>query len=132
MVLISFLISLKEFAFEAETDAGLPAYVSASIFPLLNPLIEELQHLGCAQARLIKASGNVRWGTVIPPIGFGLQHMAFAMALTPVTACPGAFFLWGITAGIIVHKQRRLFPIIEDSYLTGDLASIPLAQKDSI
>ncbi len=113
-----------ESIFRGDADFSFPvpswiAFVSAIIFPLLNPPIEEMHYRGYVQPRLIGASGSVGLGIVISSAGFGLQHMAFAITLTSATAYAVGFFFWGLGAGFIVYKQQRLFPIIVAHFISN-------------
>lgn len=87
-------------------------YVSAFVFPLLNAPVEELQYRGYAQPQLSARSGRAATGIVIASIGFGLQHMGFAMTVASAVAFAVGFLFWGLGAGIIVHRQGRLMQII--------------------
>jgi membrane protease YdiL (CAAX protease family) len=87
------------------------AAIAALAFSILNPLVEELQYRGCAQSRLIAASGTAWLGILIPALGFGLQHIAFAYTVSSAPAYAVSFLLWGVGAGIIAHRQKRLMPI---------------------
>jgi membrane protease YdiL (CAAX protease family) len=121
-----------EAAFTGEADFSftLPAWlavVSAVAFPVLNPVVEELQYRGYAQPRLIAAWGSAWLGIVVTAAGFGLQHVVFA--LTPVAAAAYAFgfFLWGLGAGLIAHRQRRLAPLIVAHFVSNaSFGVIPL------
>ena len=93
--------------------------VSATVFPLMNPIVEELNYRGYSQWQLESAFGSPRRAIVISAIGFGLQHIAFAMTVHSAIAYAVAFFLWGFGAGIIVHKQRRLLPVIVAHFISN-------------
>jgi uncharacterized protein len=84
----------------------------AFVFPLVNAPVEEMHYRGYAQARLVALGGRPLIGVLIPALGFGLQHMAFAPTLQGATFYAVGFFLWGLGAGIIYHKQKRLMPMI--------------------
>jgi membrane protease YdiL (CAAX protease family) len=86
--------------------------ISGVVFPILNAPVEELQYRGYAQPRLIAASGSVWLGICITAIGFGLQHMAFALTLPLALGYFVGFFTWGLGAGVIVHRQQRLAPLV--------------------
>lgn len=94
-------------------------FVSAFLLPLLNPPIEELHYRGYAQPRLIAKTGSVRFGILITAVGFGLQHMGFAGTVPSAICFAVAFFLWGLGAGMIVHRQQRLFPIIVAHFISN-------------
>lgn len=93
--------------------------VSATVFPLLNPLVEELNYRGYSQMRLESALGSSRLAILISASGFGLQHIAFAMTVDSAIAYAAGFFLWGIGAGVIFQKQRRLFPVIVAHFISN-------------
>lgn len=84
----------------------------AFVFPLVNAPVEEMHYRGYAQARLVALGGRPWTGVLIPAVGFGLQHMAFAPTLQGAIFYAVGFFLWGLGAGIIYHKQERLMPMI--------------------
>lgn len=103
------------------------AIIAAVIFPILNPPVEELTYRGYAQPRLIAASGSVWLGIGIPAVAFGLQHMAFAFTLSLTPAFAAGFFLWGIGAGIIAYRQKRLAQIIVAHFMSNlPFAIVPL------
>jgi membrane protease YdiL (CAAX protease family) len=79
--------------------------ISGVVFPILNAPVEELQYRGYAQPRLIAASGSVWLGICITAIGFGLT---LPLALGYFVG----FFTWGLGAGVIVHRQQRLAPLV--------------------
>lgn len=95
------------------------AIVSATLFPLLNAPIEELFYRGYAQSRLVEVSKKVWLGILIPAIGFSLQHTILSATFTGAIIYAVAFFFWGLGAGIIYHKQRRLMPLIIAHYFTN-------------
>jgi membrane protease YdiL (CAAX protease family) len=109
-----------DFSFEMErTLTIIYALIAAVVFPVLNAPVEEVVYRGYAQSRLIDASGSIRLGIVIPAIGFGLQHIAFAYTLVAMPAFAVGFLLWGIGAGIVAHRQRRLAPIIVTHFISN-------------
>ena len=63
------------------------------IFLLLNSTVEELQYRGYAQGKLLKYSGKMRIGLLIPALGFGIQHTAYASTLLSAPIFVGGFFL---------------------------------------
>ena len=95
------------------------AIIAGVVFPLLNAPVEELTYRGYAQSRLITASGSVWLGIGLPAIGFGLQHIAFAYTLASMPAYAVGFLLWGVGAGVIAHRQRRLAPIIVAHFISN-------------
>lgn len=115
---------------EADFSFELPvwlAVISAVAFPLLNPVVEELQYRGYAQTRLAAASGRVSAGIWLSALGFGLQHVVFAVTLVSAAAYAAGFFLWGLGAGVIAHRQGRLFPLIVAHFISNlSFGIIPL------
>lgn len=120
----------RVFVGEADFSFTLPvwlAVISAVAFPLLNPVVEELQYRGYAQTRLAAASGRVGAGIWLSALGFGLQHVVFAVTLTSAAAYAAGFFLWGLGAGVIAHRQGRLFPLIVAHFVSNlSFGIIPL------
>ncbi len=103
------------------------AFVSAVAFPLLNPLVEELQYRGYAQPRLISASGNLWIGILMTAMGFGLQHVVYAVTLSSALAYATGFFLWGLGAGLLYQRQGRLAPLIIAHFISNlSFGIIPL------
>ncbi|MHC4891208.1 MAG: CPBP family intramembrane glutamic endopeptidase, partial [Planctomycetota bacterium] len=98
--------------------------VSAVVFPLLNPIVEELNYRGYSQLRLESLFGTPGLAILISSIGFGLQHIAFAMTVDSAIAYAVAFFLWGLGAGVIFHKQRRLFPVMVAHFISNLLTGL--------
>lgn len=115
------------FVGDANLSFSLPqwlAVISAVAFPLLNAPIEELQYRGYAQPRLIACSGSVWRGILITAAGFGLQHMAFAFTLSAMPIFVIGFFLWGVGAGLIAHRQQRLLPLIVAHFISNLSAGV--------
>lgn len=103
------------------------ALVSAVAFPLLNPFVEELQYRGYAQPGLIAAFRSIPTGILITALGFGLQHIVFAVTLPSALAFVLGFFLWGLGAGLIAHRQGRLFPLMVAHFISNlSFGVIPL------
>lgn len=97
--------------FTAPVPAWL-AVVSALTFPIVNPVVEELQYRGYAQPRLIAAFGATWLGIGVTALGFALQHVAFALTAAGAFIYPVGFLLWGLGAGIVAHRRRRLMPLV--------------------
>lgn len=118
------------FVGDASFDFTLPAWlavVSAVAFPLLNPVVEELQYRGYAQPGLIAASGSVGTGIVVTAGGFALQHTVFAVTAAGALAYVLGFFLWGLGAGVIARRQGRLLPLIIAHFVSNlSFGVIPL------
>jgi membrane protease YdiL (CAAX protease family) len=103
------------------------AWVSAVAFPLFNPPVEELQYRGYAQQRLIAALRSVWIGILVTAAGFGLQHLVFAVTFASALAYVVGFFLWGLGAGYIVYRQKRLVPLIVAHFISNlSFGIIPL------
>ncbi|HVK24047.1 MAG TPA: type II CAAX endopeptidase family protein [Actinokineospora sp.] len=100
---------------------GVVAFVT---FAPLNAPVEELVFRGYAQSRL-----SLAWspGLAIAcsSVVFGMQHAFFAPTRAAMLVYVVAFTVWGIGSGIIVHRQRRLAPIIIAHFLVNLMASLP-------
>lgn len=100
------------------------ASVSVLLFAPLNAPTEEIVYRGYAQATLARALP--RWlAIVLPSLGFGLQHVAFAPTVPAMFVYGVAFFVWGIGSGIIYARQRRLMPLIVSHFLVNLFFSLP-------
>ncbi|QWW19910.1 CPBP family intramembrane metalloprotease [Schaalia sp. 19OD2882] len=86
------------------------ALVNAVVF-LVNAPVEEMIYRGWLQSGLAPRTGAAA-AVVVQGVLFGVQHMAFAANPAGALAHLLMFVAWGITAGIIVHKQGRLAPIL--------------------
>jgi membrane protease YdiL (CAAX protease family) len=105
----------------------LMAVVSAVAFPLLNPLVEELHYRGYTQPRLVTSLHNLPAGMVLTAVGFGLQHVVFAVTPSSALAYAAGFFLWGLGAGFLYHRQGRLFRLIVAHFISNlSFGVIPL------
>lgn len=90
----------------------LPAMsVFGAVIFLANAPIEEIIYRGWLQKGLVGCSG-ITTAILIQGVLFGLQHMMFAGDVRGMAIYGFMFTAWGITAGIIVHKQRRLAPMV--------------------
>ena len=90
----------------------LPAMsVFGAVIFLANAPIEEIIYRGWLQKGLVGRSG-IMTAILIQGVLFGLQHMMFAGDVRGMAIYGFMFTAWGITAGIIVHKQRRLAPMV--------------------
>jgi membrane protease YdiL (CAAX protease family) len=118
------------FVGNADFSFPLPAWmavVSAVAFPLLNPLVEELHYRGYTQPRLVTALHSLPAGLLLTAVGFGLQHIVFAVTVSSALAYAAGFFLWGLGAGIIYHRQGRLVPLIIAHFISNlSFGVIPL------
>ena len=93
--------------------------MSATVFPVLNAPMEELQYRGYSQSGLIAAWQRPWAGIVVTAIGFGLQHIVFSLTATAALAYAVGFFLWGLGAGVIARRQQRLAPLIIAHFLSN-------------
>ena len=90
----------------AKSSPQLPAGVLAvmsvlgAVVFLVNAPIEEIVYRGWLQDGLAERHA------------FGLQHTMFAADGRGMIIHGFAFFAWGVTAGVIVHKQQRLAPMV--------------------
>jgi hypothetical protein len=96
-----------------QLSAGvLPAMsVFGAIIFLVNAPIEEIIYRGWLQNGLARRSG-ITTAILVQGVLFGLQHTMFAGDAYGMVVYRFMFMAWGITAGIIVHKQRRLAPMV--------------------
>ncbi len=111
---------------EAELSFALPQWltvlmvaISGIVFPIVNAPVEELQYRGYAQPRLIAASKRTWLGTCIPALGFALQHVAFAFTVAAAPVYVAGFFLWGLGAGLIYNRRRRLAPLVVAHFISN-------------
>jgi CAAX protease family protein len=118
------------FVGNADFSFSLPSWlalVSAVAFPLLNPVVEELNYRGYTQPRLIAALQNIPSGMLLTALGFGLQHVVFAVTLSSALAYANGFFLWGLGAGFLYQRQGRLVPLIIAHFISNlSFGVIPL------
>ena len=96
-----------------QLPGGVIATISilSAIMFLANAPIEEIIYRGWLQTGLTHRYGAVV-AIIIQGLLFGLQHTMFAIDVRGMVVYGFAFFAWGVTAGIIVHKQRRLAPMV--------------------
>ena len=83
---------------------------SAIVF-LANAPIEEIIYRGWLQNGLMQRHGTMI-AIAVQGLLFGLQHTMFAVDVRGMVVYGFMFFAWGITAGIIVYKQKRLAPMV--------------------
>lgn len=86
---------------------------STLVLPITAGGNEELTYRGYALPRLVALARRPWLGVLIMSLGFGLQHVAFA--LTDWQSALARFFgmfLTGIVFGLIYLKQQRLVPLI--------------------
>ena len=58
-------------------------------------------------------------GILLTSAGFGLQHVVFAVTLASALAYATCFFLWGLGAGLIYHRQGRLAPLVIAHFISN-------------
>lgn len=118
------------FVGDANFSFSLPtwiAIVSAVVFPTLNAPVEEVHYRGYAQPGLAAAWQNPLAAVVVTAIGFGLQHIVFAVTVTGALAYALGFFFWGLGAGFIARRQGRLLPLIVAHFISNlSFGIIPL------
>lgn len=100
------------------------AVVSVVTFAPLNAPAEELIYRGYSQWGLERRWPAV-WAIVVPSAIFALQHVFYAATTDAVLVYLAAFFVWGLGSGLIVHRQRRLMPIIIAHLLVNLMTSAP-------
>ena len=65
--------------------------------------------------------------TALTTAGFGLQHLVFAVTIPSALAYVIGFFLWGLGAGFIAHRQGQLVPLIIAHFMSNlSFGIIPL------
>lgn len=100
------------------------AIVSVATFAPLNAPAEELIYRGYSQWGLERRWRSL-WAIVVPAAIFALQHVFYAATPDAVLVYLAAFFVWGVGSGIIVHRQRRLMPIMIAHLLVNLMTSAP-------
>ncbi|MGW9630767.1 CPBP family intramembrane glutamic endopeptidase [Agromyces sp. NPDC055520] len=100
------------------------AIVSVVTFAPLNAPAEELIYRGYSQWGLERRWPTI-WAIVVPSAIFALQHVFYAATTDAILVYLAAFFVWGIGSGLIVHRQRRLMPIIIAHLLVNLMTSAP-------
>ena len=115
---------------DAGVRPGLPAWigmVSAVLFPLVNPIIEEMHYRGYVQPRLEALTGSGAVAIGVMALGFGLQHVTYALSLPAIAVYGAAFLVWGIGAGIVYARMRRLTSLIVAHFvINASTATVPL------
>lgn len=100
------------------------AVTAVVLFAPLNAPAEEVLYRGYAQGVL--ACRLPIWAaTVIPAAAFGLQHVFFAPTVPAMFVYGLAFFVWGVGAGLIYARQRRLMPLVMCHFVVNLLTSAP-------
>lgn len=87
------------------------AVVAVITFAPVNAPVEELVYRGYAQQELAR-SWAPSTAIGVSAVAFGLQHAFFAGTPDAALVYLAAFTVWGLGAGIIVHRQGRLLPMI--------------------
>ena len=85
--------------------------VFGAVVFLVNAPIEEIIYRGWLQDGLAARHGPVV-AIVVQGLAFGLQHTMFAADGRGMIIHGFMFLAWGVTAGVIVHKQQRLAPMV--------------------
>lgn len=115
---------------DAGVRPGLPAWigvVSAVLFPLVNPIIEEMHYRGYVQPRLEALTGSGAVAIGVMALGFGLQHVTYALSVPGIAVYGAAFLVWGIGAGIVYARMRRLTSLIVAHFvINASTATVPL------
>jgi len=115
---------------DAGVRPGLPAWigvVSAVLFPLVNPIIEEMHYRGYVQSRLEALTGSGAVAIGVMALGFGLQHVTYALSVPGIAVYGAAFLVWGIGAGIVYARMRRLTSLIVAHFvINASTATVPL------
>jgi len=115
---------------DAGVRPGLPAWigvVSAVLFPLVNPIIEEMHYRGYVQPRLEALTGRGAVAIGVMALGFGLQHVTYALSVPGIAVYGAAFLVWGIGAGIVYARMRRLTSLIVAHFvINASTATVPL------
>jgi membrane protease YdiL (CAAX protease family) len=62
---------------------------------------------------------------LIPAVLFGLQHAWYAPTPDAVLVYVCAFFVWGLGAGVIASRQRRLLPLIIAHFTVNLFTTLP-------
>jgi membrane protease YdiL (CAAX protease family) len=111
---------------DAGVRPGLPAWigvVSAVLFPLVNPIIEEMHYRGYVQPRLEALTGSGAVAIGVMALGFGLQHVTYALSLPAIAVYGAAFLVWGI----VYARMRRLTSLIVAHFvINASTATVPL------
>ena len=103
------------------------AIVAALLFPLVNPIVEEMHYRGYVQPRLEALSGRRGFAIGVMAVGFGLQHVTYALSPPGTIVYAAAFVVWGIGAGIVYARMRRLTSLIVVHFvINASTAVVPL------
>ncbi|WP_163571899.1 CPBP family intramembrane glutamic endopeptidase [Fodinicola feengrottensis] len=100
----------------------------AVLFPLINPLLEEIHYRGYVQPRIAARTKHAWIAIGFTSIFFGLQYAAYAWAWGSVPVFVAGYLVWGIVAGVISHLQRRIATLVFAHFLVSiPVAVLPLA-----
>ncbi len=98
--------------------------ITTLTFAPINAPVEEAVYRGYAQSRLIK-KWSVRVSIIFSALIFGVQHIFYATTSASAIIYFAAFAMWGAVSGLIVYRQKRLFPIIVAHFLVNLFTSLP-------
>ena len=99
---------------------------------LVNAPIEEIVYRGWLQRGLAQRR-EITLAIIVQGLLFGLQHMMFASNWRGTVMYGLMFVAWGITAGIIAHKQQRLAPITIAHWIVNiALGVVPMVILDFV
>lgn len=107
---------------QAVADVQFPlwwAIVTAASFSLLNPVVEEMHYRGYVQPRLAALSGRSWIGIGVMAVGFAAQHITYAYTGAAMLVYFAAFLVWGVGAGLIYRRQRRLPSLIVTHFVVN-------------
>ena len=112
---------------DTSVTPGLPAWIGAVLFPLVNPIVEEMHYRGHVQPRLEPLSGTGALAISVMAVGFALQHVTYALSIPGIGVYVAAYLVWGIGAGIVYTRMRRLTALIAAHFVTNaSTAAVPL------
>lgn len=100
------------------------ALVTAVLFPLTNAPAEELVYRGHAQGELLAAGRPAAVAVLLPAVAFGLQHLLLAPSAAGMLVYGVAFLAWGLGAGLIYLRRRRLMPLVMAHLYTNAMFSV--------
>lgn len=106
--------------------AVLLGVVVVATFAPLNAPAEEALFRGVAQGALTRARRPVL-AVVLPAVAFGVQHVFFAPGPHAMLVYAVAFLVWGVGAGLIAARTRRLMPLVLAHALVNLMTTLPAA-----
>src|SRR5690606_23693679 len=95
------------------------ALLAATLFPLTNEPTGEIFYRGYAQDRLHRLTGKPWIAVLLPAVGFALQHTVLAATAVGAVVYGLGFLAWGLGAGIVFHRRKRLMPLIVAHLMTN-------------